>query len=213
MELAILILIIKGLCLGFAFSVPVGPVGALTIQRTLRGTITAGFVTGLGAATVEAFYALILGLTIQTLLDFFARFQGEILTFGGAFLIILAFKFFKHSVTDLNASYKTHKQNLLAFFASTVLITLTNPLVLLSFVGIYAALDILNQQSSLLHIYLFTSCFFIGSCSWWLLLSFMVARARTRIQNGFLHTIHKICGVLMLIFGIYSLGRALLTFL
>ena len=51
----------KGLAIGFAIAAPVGPIGVLCIRRTFADGRLAGFVTGLGAATADAFYGAVAG--------------------------------------------------------------------------------------------------------------------------------------------------------
>ena len=57
MELAL-----KGILIGIIASAPMGPVGVLTIQRTLKKGRWYGLVTGLGAAVSDIIYAMVTGL-------------------------------------------------------------------------------------------------------------------------------------------------------
>ena len=50
---------IKGIILGFSIAAPVGPIGVLCIRRTLAQGMAYGFVSGIGAATADAFYGLL----------------------------------------------------------------------------------------------------------------------------------------------------------
>ncbi len=52
---------IKGLIIGFSIAAPVGPIGILTIDRSLKFGPTAGLATGLGAATADAVYGCVAG--------------------------------------------------------------------------------------------------------------------------------------------------------
>ena len=54
-----LITILKAFLVGFAASVPVGPVAILVIQKSLSKGFSAGFVTGLGASVVDTLFAVI----------------------------------------------------------------------------------------------------------------------------------------------------------
>ena len=49
----------KAFLVGFAASVPVGPVAILVVQKTLSKGYKAGFVTGLGASVVDTIFAVI----------------------------------------------------------------------------------------------------------------------------------------------------------
>ena len=46
----------KGMGIGLAVAVTVGPIGILCIQRSLTQGFRVGFMTGLGAATADAAY-------------------------------------------------------------------------------------------------------------------------------------------------------------
>src|SRR3970040_1588631 len=56
-----LALFLRGLIIGFSIAAPVGPIGVLCIRRTLAQGRASGFVSGLGAATADAFYGAIAG--------------------------------------------------------------------------------------------------------------------------------------------------------
>ena len=55
------ILLLKGLLIGFLASIPMGPIGVLCIQRTLNKGRKSGFYSGLGAAAGDAVYSIIAG--------------------------------------------------------------------------------------------------------------------------------------------------------
>ena len=57
--LTILQFILKGLIIGIIASAPMGPVGVLTVQRTLNKGRWYGFFTGVGAAISDILYAAI----------------------------------------------------------------------------------------------------------------------------------------------------------
>ncbi len=52
---------LRGLLIGFSIAAPVGPIGVLCIRRTLVDGRLAGLVSGLGAATADAFYGSLAG--------------------------------------------------------------------------------------------------------------------------------------------------------
>ena len=55
MELTILL---KGILIGFAMAVPVGPIGIMCIRKTLTEGRLRGLMIGLGAATADLLYAV-----------------------------------------------------------------------------------------------------------------------------------------------------------
>lgn len=53
--------LLRGIAIGFSIAAPVRPIGVLCIRRTLAEGRTSGFVSGLGAATADAFYGCVAG--------------------------------------------------------------------------------------------------------------------------------------------------------
>ena len=60
----------KGIVIGIIVSAPLGPVGVLCIQRTLNKGRWYGFVTGVGAAISDIFYALLTGYGMSFVFDY-----------------------------------------------------------------------------------------------------------------------------------------------
>ena len=52
-------ILLKGIGVGFAVAAPVGPIGLLCIRRTLANGRAAGLASGLGAASADALYGIL----------------------------------------------------------------------------------------------------------------------------------------------------------
>ena len=117
-----LVLFFKGLLIGFSIAAPVGPIGVLCIRRTLAESRATGFVSGLGAATADAFYGAVAGFGL-TLVSVFL--QGQEFWFrliGGAFLGYLGVRTFLAKPADQATtpnSNSNSKLKLLAAYLST----------------------------------------------------------------------------------------------
>jgi len=61
-----LTLLFKGIVIGFAMAIPIGPIGIMCIRKTLAEGRVRGLVVGLGAATADMVFASIaaFGLTV-----------------------------------------------------------------------------------------------------------------------------------------------------
>ena len=66
-------LAVRGLVVGIVASAPMGPVGVLTVQRTLNKGRWYGFATGIGAAVSDLIYAVITGFGMSFVMDFVER--------------------------------------------------------------------------------------------------------------------------------------------
>jgi threonine/homoserine/homoserine lactone efflux protein len=80
--------LIKGILIGLLFGMPVGAVGAMTVQRTLSHGIKAGLMTGLGSSVADCVYASIGAFGLTFVSDFLLKYQTAIHTLGGTLLLI-----------------------------------------------------------------------------------------------------------------------------
>lgn len=68
-------LFFKGLIAGFLIAIPVGPIAALCIHRTLSEGKIRGIVFGLGAAAADATYGFIAAFGLTLISDFLVKEQ------------------------------------------------------------------------------------------------------------------------------------------
>ncbi len=210
-------LLLRGLLIGFSIAAPVGPIGVLCIRRTLAEGRMAGVLTGLGAATADALYGCIAAFGLTFISAFLVRQQDLLALAGGAFLCYLGVRTFLSRPAE-GAAPSGSGKSLLGMYTSTFFLTLTNPLTILSFAAIYAGLGLASisqaqgssQASEYLSAALVVLGVFLGSASWWLLLSGVVSLFRSRVTPGTLRWINRISGVIILGFGIAMLIQLLL---
>jgi threonine/homoserine/homoserine lactone efflux protein len=65
----VLIILLKGIFIGFAMAVPIGPIGIMCIRRTLSEGRLHGLIIGLGAATADLIYGCIAAFGITFISD------------------------------------------------------------------------------------------------------------------------------------------------
>lgn len=75
---------LKGILIGLIFGVPVGAVGAMTVQRTWEHGIKAGLLTGMGSSVADCIYAAIGAFGLTIISDFLLQYQGAIHLVGGS---------------------------------------------------------------------------------------------------------------------------------
>lgn len=196
-------LLLKGIVLGFAIAAPVGPIGILCIRRTLHYGRLSGLFSGLGAALADSFYAVIAAFSLTLISNFLIAGQFWFRLIGGMFLLYLGLKtiFASVAVKSSDVSHTT----LLGDFVSTFFLTVSNPMTILFFVGIFASLGFSNIQGSYLKPLTFVFGVFLGSAAWWLLLSEGVALFRKKVSQVFMLWLNRIAGTLIAAFGIAAL--------
>ncbi len=197
--------LLKGLVIGFSIAAPVGPIGVLCIKRTLTNGRMSGLVSGLGAATADALYGAIAGFGLTLISAFLLDQQTWIRLVGGAFLCYLGLKTFisKPAEQDVRA----HGGNLISAYLSTFVLTLTNPLTILSFAAIFAGLGLGATDGDFASAGILVSGVFLGSAAWWLLLSGGVSLLRQRFDQQVMAWVNRASGVIILGFGVAALWK------
>src|SRR6476660_2910305 len=104
--------LLKGLLIGFAIAAPVGPIGVLCIRRTLADGRLCGFVSGLGAATADAFYGAVAGFGLTTISAALVSQQGLLRLVGGLFLLYLGLRTLTSRPGDRPAETRGHPRGL-----------------------------------------------------------------------------------------------------
>ena len=87
-------LLLKGILIGLLFGVPVGAVGAMTVQRTWEHGIKAGLLTGMGSSVADCIYAGIGAFGLTMVSDFLLEYQTVIHLVGGAIVLYLGIRLF-----------------------------------------------------------------------------------------------------------------------
>ncbi len=201
---------LKGLLIGFAIAVPVGPIGFLCLRRTLVYGRVTGFVSGLGAATADAFYGLVAALGLTAISAFLLRAETWLQLLGGGFLLFLGVKTARAKAPAIADDGETAppppQRSWHAAFLSTFALTLASPATVLAFVAIFAGVGFASKADTPLHAFELVGGVFTGSAAWWLALSFGAGALRDRLHARALHTVHVISGLCITALGLWQLG-------
>jgi threonine/homoserine/homoserine lactone efflux protein len=199
------IFLIEGMIIGFLASLPLGPVGVLCIQRTINKGRVSGIFSGMGAATVDAFFALVAALGLTYIINFIEEQQFLIQVIGGAVLILLGIKIFYTNPVKQIRRHRKQKNKLVEDFFSVLFLTLSNPLAVFLFVAAFAGIGIVTAGDSSVKSFLIILGVFLGAMVWWLSLTFFVDLFRKKFRLKQLWWINKIAGLLIVLFGIAAM--------
>jgi threonine/homoserine/homoserine lactone efflux protein len=198
----------KGILIGILIAAPVGPIGFLCIKRTLTCGRLYGFIAGIGAATADTIYGSIAGFGLTVVSNMLLHYQYWLRWSGGLFLCSLGvISFFSKPVT---APASIKGKSLLGVYSSTLLLTLANPLTILSFTAIFAGLGVGHgvihlESRSHWTMGLLVSGVFLGSVTWWLFLSLLVGGFRSKFDYRKLFWVNRISGIVITGFGLFVL--------
>jgi len=194
---------ISGLIIGFSIAAPVGPIGVLCIRRTLAEGRLHGLFSGLGAATADAVYGCIAAFGLAFISNLLVQQQVWLRIIGGAFLCFLGVRTILAKPSEKTETGK--KTGIASAYGSTFLLTLTNPVTILSFAAVFASLGLGNTAGDYGSAALLVLSVFAGSASWWLVLSGAVSLFRTRVTPKVLLWINRVSGAIILGFGVVAL--------
>lgn len=195
--------LIKGFLIGFAIAAPVGPIGVLCIRRTLADGWANGLVSGLARPAWMQSMAAWPDFGLAFISIFLVSQQIWLRLIGGIFLCYLGLKTLLAKPAEQSSAGKDG--GLLAAYASTFFLTLTNPLTIISFAAIFAGLGLATVRGSYGSAGILVLGVFLGSASWWLLLSSTVGLFRSRFKPALLQWVNRISGAIIIGFGIFAL--------
>ncbi len=196
---------LRGLLLGFSIAAPVGPIGVLCIRRTLAHGRAAGFVSGLGAATADAFYGAVAAFGLTAISNALIGGQTWFRAVGGLFLCYLGVRtWLSTPAADTRAGAA---RGLPGAYASTLVLTLTNPMTILSFAAIFAGLGV-TAAGRYSTAALLVGGVFCGSALWWLILSSVTGYFRDRLSIAGLRWVNRLSGLVITGFGVLALLAA-----
>lgn len=194
---------VKGLIIGLSIAAPVGPIGVLCIRRTLEYGKFIGFMSGLGTATADGLYGLIAGLGLTFITNFLVVQQGWIHLIGSVFLLYLGLKIFVSKPSKIVA--KANGNNVFGAYASTFLLTITNPVTILSFLAIFSGIGISKMNGDTITSLVVVLGVFLGSALWWLILSGVTGILMNRMKNVPFNIVNRISGFIIVMFGLWSM--------
>jgi threonine/homoserine/homoserine lactone efflux protein len=200
-------LFIKGFIIGFSIAAPVGPIGILCIQRTLSGGNVQGLVTGLGAATADALYGFIAAFGLTFISNFLVDQSLWFRIIGGVFLCYLGIRTFFKKPREQSVSLAN--TTVLSAYGTTFFLTLTNPMTILFFAGVFAGLGIVSESIHYASAGLMVIGVFSGSGTWWLFLSAATGIFRNKISERKLTLVNKISGIIIVAFGVVAISSTI----
>ena len=196
--------LLRGLIIGVSIAAPVGPIGLLCIQRTVNQGRASGFVSGLGTATADAMYGSIAGFGIDLVSNFFIYQRMWIHLVGGVMLLLLGIRglFAKPAET---VQTKNMVRGIWWNYLSTFLLTITNPMTILSFVAVFAALGVANSTHEYISAAFTVVGVFLGSTLWWLILSSVTGWLRGKLNKMALMWIGRLSAAIIIGFGMFGI--------
>lgn len=197
-------LVVKGIIIGIVVSAPMGPVGVLCIQRTMRKGRIYGVVTGAGAALSDMLYALVAGSGMTMVMVYIER--PEIIFWLKVVGSLLLFIFGLHTLlaNPVKALRRPSRGRgtLLHNFVTSFLLTLSNPLIVFLLIALYAQLTFTVPANPF-----GVACGYLsilgGAMLWWLALTYIITRMRNSFGLRGMVFINRTIGTVLVVVSVF----------
>lgn len=202
----------KGLFIGILVSAPMGPVGMLCIQRTLSKGRWHGFVTGLGAVLSDIIYATITGLGMGFVINFVQANQTPLQLIGSLVLGFFGYYIYKNNPTK---SLKKQREGKLSFtqdFITGFLLTFSNVLIVLLYIGLFARFGFILPDYSLWMLIGGVACIGIGAILWWICITYIVSKLKKWFNVRGIWLLNRIVGFVVILLAIAGILSVIFEF-
>lgn len=204
--------LITGIMVGFLVAAPVGPGAVLCIQRTLLDGRLVGYATGVGAALADTVFGALTIFFVALVQSFLTEHRPTVQLISSLVLIGLGLRTIlgrpNREARPARAAAIDHL-TLLQSFGSAFLVTIVNPITILAFISIFAAIRVSATVEGLLASWIIVLGVLAGALGWWWLLASIAAVLRQRFTERGLHWLNDISGAVILGFGVYGLAALL----
>lgn len=195
---------LQALVVGVSIAAPVGPIGLLTIRRTLEQGAAAGLATGLGAATADAVYGALGAYGVQWAIAWLIGAKVPMAVGGCALLLWMAWGTARAPLAK-TAVTADRDATLFRCFSGTFVLTLSNPATVLSFVAVFGALAGAQAQPSSPHTLVLGV--WLGSLLWWAMLCGGISRWRHKLSDSHRLQINRLSAVMLAAFAFWQIWQ------
>ncbi len=196
-------LVLKSAFVGAIMAAAVGPIWLLCFRRALTEGFWSGFASGLGAAGADALYAAVAAFGLTFVSDILIEHRTGFMLGASLFLVWLGMRMFRAQPARAPAAIRA--SGLAQACAITLVLTLANPMTILSFLALFAGLglagpgDLAMASSMVLGV-------FLGSTLWWLMLCGLAARIGPRLGDAAFVALNRAAGAFVVAFACYQLA-------
>lgn len=196
--------LLKGILMGIIASVPLGPIAIMVIQRTVNKNFKSGLISALGATTADTLYAILAGFSLSYIISFIRDYQTILQIFGGIVLLFLGIYVFRKNPIRSLRKYRKQGSNYYQDYFSTLLIVMSNPLIIMAYIALFAGTGIAFSLENILDTLQMVLGFALGAISWWVTLTSVVNLIRKQFNLHILWWFNKISGSIIIVFVITS---------
>ncbi|MDR2534372.1 MAG: LysE family transporter [Tannerellaceae bacterium] len=191
--------------IGFLVSAPMGPTGVLCLQRTLSKGRWYGFFTGIGAMLSDVIYAIVSCLGLGVVTAFIETNQIWLQWAGSIGLGIFGLYTFGYNPVHTMKKQREKKISYTYDLITGFLITFSNALIVLLYIGLYTRFNFVMQEEH--NLWMFAGailCIGLGATAWWFFITWIVAAVKRWVGFNLrdIRIVNRTVGVVIMIISI-----------
>lgn len=188
--------------LGLSLAAPIGPVNAAQIDKGIKSGFFHSWLVGLGAMTADAIYMLLVYLGVIHFLE--TSFMRTFLWSFGFFVLVYTGFETLLSAGKIVSNTRSSEDSLVKSFFSGFMMSLSNPLTILFWLGIYGSvLAKTAAEYDKTHLILYSIAIFIGLIIWDVTMAGIASSFKRFLTLKALAFISILSGISLIGFGLY----------
>jgi threonine/homoserine/homoserine lactone efflux protein len=188
--------------LGFTLAAPIGPVNSARLDMGIKNGFWHAWVVGVGSMIADAIFMLMVYLGMVQFLEI-PIVQIFLWLFGGFILIYSGVESIK-GANSINLNYRREKDSLFKCFMTGFIMSITSPLSILFWLGIYGSvLAKTAQTNGTEQLLIYSSMIFLGLTFWDLFVAGLTTGFRRLLNVKSLIAISILSGISLIAFGAY----------
>lgn len=193
---------ISYILLGLSLAAPIGPINAAQIDRGIRNGFMHSWLIGVGAVIADGIYMLVVYIGVVRFLE--APLVQTFLWLFGCFVLIYTGVETMMNAGKINLEHHRSQEPLIKSFFSGFFMSISNPLTILFWLGIYGSVLAKTAASyDRTQLILYSSAIFIGLLIWDITMAGVSSSSRKYLTPQLLITISLLSGLSLTGFGVY----------
>lgn len=188
--------------LGLSLAAPIGPINAAQIDRGIRNGFIHAWLIGVGAVLADGIYMLAVYIGVNQFLD--TAFMKAFLWLFGCFVLLYTGLESMINAGKLNLKDHRNREPLIKSFLSGFFMSISNPLTILFWLGIYGSILAKTAASyETSQLILYSSAIFIGLLLWDIMMASISSNFKKYLTPSLLIFISFLSGFSLMGFGVY----------
>ncbi|WP_054710146.1 LysE family translocator [Bacillus sp. JCM 19041] len=196
--------------LGLSLAAPIGPVNAARIEKGIKNGFFHSWIVGIGGMLADATFMVCVYFGLNHFIN--VPFIQSFLWLFGAFVLVYSGIEGMTKASLFQITESRQKDSLKHCFFTGYLLSISNPMSMLFWLGIYGSIMVKTSQTTTTEEFLlYSSMIFVGLTIWDLLVAGIISGSRRFLTATTLKTIAYLSGFSLIGFGLYFAIHGILT--